>query len=65
MDAIASLGIGTWTQISGPGTSSFQDRLKGKILETNYFTGELIKLAEKKKIITPLLKAIHALSLAV
>lgn len=46
-------------------TSSFQDRLKGKILETNYFTGELIKLAEKKKIITPLLKAIHALSLAV
>jgi len=25
LDAIASLGVGTWTQISGPGTSSFQD----------------------------------------
>lgn len=25
LNAIASLGVGTWTQISGPGTSSFQD----------------------------------------
>ncbi|MFA5011737.1 MAG: ketopantoate reductase family protein [Ignavibacteria bacterium] len=46
-------------------TSSYQDRLKGKVLETPYFTGELLRLAAKKKIETPLLKAVHALSLAI
>lgn len=45
-------------------TSSYQDRLKGKTLETPYFTKELLRLAEKKKIKTPLLQAVHALSLA-
>jgi len=46
-------------------TSSFQDRLKNKVLETPYFTRELLKLAEIQKIKTPLLQAIHALSIAV
>lgn len=46
-------------------TSSYQDRLKGKVFETPYFTRELLRLAEIQKIKTPLLQAIHALSIAI
>ncbi|MDD5361687.1 MAG: ketopantoate reductase family protein [Ignavibacteria bacterium] len=42
-------------------TSSYQDRLKGKKLETGYFTSEILKIAQKNKIETPHLLSMHML----
>lgn len=43
-------------------TSSYQDREKGRPLEVSYFTSEILKIAAKKNIETPKLKAIHLLA---
>ena len=40
-------------------TSTYQDRLKGKKLEFETFTGYLVKLADKNHIEVPIIRALH------